>query len=107
MKILDYMRIKKKEIFLPCIHIIGNLSSDKDVSITERLIDENVLSVLLEILDSHLGSRVINDVIWVLSNLSDSNLKVVTHITNNDKFHTAMIYILEHFTDSNVNYILI
>jgi hypothetical protein len=101
-KILDYMKVKKKEIYLPCIYIIGNLASDKDVSITERLTDENILSVLLDLFDNQMGSKVIYDLIWVLTNLSDSNLKVVSNIINFDKFHTAMLYILENFNDNQV-----
>ncbi len=101
-KILDYMKLKKKELYLPCIYIIGNLASDKDLTITERLIDENVLNVLLELLDSQMGSKATNDIIWVFSNLSDSNLKVITHITYNDKFHYAMLYILENYIDNQV-----
>jgi hypothetical protein len=97
------MKLKKKEIYHPCIMIIGNLSSDKDLTITERLINENVLTVLLEILDSQIGSKVINDIIWVISNLSDSNLKVVMHLTNNDKLNISMLYILENYIDNQVN----
>ncbi len=96
------MKVKKKEIYLPCIYIIGNLASDKDVSITERLTDENILSVLLDLFDNQMGSKVIYDLIWVLTNLSDSNLKVVSNIINFDKFHTAMLYILENFNDNQV-----
>ncbi len=97
------MKIKKREIYQPCIHIIGNLASDKDFSITERLIDEHVLCALLDILETHFAIQVAHDVVWVLTNLSVANTKVITQIANNERFHMSMFYILEHFVDRNVN----
>ena len=96
------MKLKKKEIYLPCIHILGNLSSDPDVTITERLIEENVFSALLELIETQMGSKALNDIIWVFCNLSDSNLKVVNHFISNDKFNYSMIYILENYIDNQV-----
>ena len=103
-KILEHIMINKKEIQLPCIRIIGNLSSHSDLVI-EKLIHEDVINTLIEILEHNHNTRTLmDDIIWCFKNFSDSNVKIINYILNIEKVSKTLIFILEKINDFRVIY---
>jgi hypothetical protein len=101
-KILEFALIKKLEIQLPCLRIIGNLASSSN-KICEKLAEENTINVLVNLLSSPLDKEVQHNILWCLINFSDSSIKIVNSMIDNDKFNIILFNLLISNPDTKVN----
>lgn len=93
-KIMEYLSIRKEDIQRPCLRIVGNLATGS-VKLVENILDSNAIKILIELLNSSTTMTTITEILWVLTNISDSEVKIINRIASSARFHEVMIAFLD------------
>jgi len=80
----------KKDYQLPSLRIIGNLAAGPK-KIVERLLNENVVKVIANLLEIVQEKFVLIELLWIVKNFSDSTVDVINNIISYPNICSALI----------------
>ena len=103
-KILEYAKMKSRKLQAPSLRILGNLAAG-DLKISEKLIDESVIKIIIDLIKSCDSSELLKEIMWILNNLSQSSIKVINSMIEDNNLNEILKSILE-YGDDRVNKIL-
>jgi hypothetical protein len=87
-KILEYVVMKKKEIQLPSLRILGNLAASCSQN-SDKLMESSVLKTMIDLLSTTNEDDILKEILWTLNNFSFGSTKVVNYMINSEKMNNS------------------
>jgi hypothetical protein len=89
-KILEFAVMRKLELQLPALRIIGNLAAGSN-KMAEVLMSNDAIKILIDLLNSQSNEKVVSEIMWIFVNFSLSTIKVINYIIASDKLNISLI----------------
>lgn len=106
-KLLEYCIVKKDEIQLPCLRILGNLAAGGSIKIVESLLEHQIIRILCDLISNSIATTTKDEILWIFTNISDSEVNVINKVSSCERFHNAMLSLLDGTPNNEVNFQLI
>lgn len=100
-KIIEYSKMKNKKLQAPSLRILGNLAAGC-AKITEKLIDSSLIKIIIDQIKTCESQEILKEIMWILNNLSQSSIKVVNIMVEDNKLNEILLQMLD-FGDDTVS----
>jgi hypothetical protein len=80
--------MKKRELQMPSLRILGNLAGGSN-KLSEKLLDCSVVKVVINLLNDATSDELIKELMWTLNNFSLGSIKVINYMIDNIKLNAC------------------
>ena len=93
-KILEFVVMKKKDLHVPSLRILGNLAAGSN-KISDKLLESSVVKVVIDLINKCTCEETIKEILWALNNFSLSSIKVINYMIESDKLNKSLKCLIE------------